>query len=105
MSHSNQFHNSVAGFPVSGSITVSYGLARKLADRPIENIDRHTAQDPPDPLYLFYCGLQWRRHADSSAGWELIGWLRSSQPRVKDIAASLLAKTQHMRLRRGFAPN
>ena len=31
-----------------------------------------------DPLYLFACALQWHKEANASAGWELVGGLRSS---------------------------
>jgi len=95
----NQFHNSVAGSPVSCiSTSVTDRLARNLGNEPIENIDNHTVQKLSDPLYMFYCGLQWRKHADSGAEWELIEALRLPEGRVKTIAASMLARTEHGRL-------
>ena len=88
MSSWNQFHNSVAGSPVSGgSTTVTDRLARNLGDEPNENIDNHSVQKLLDPLYMFYCGLQWRKHADSGAGWDLIEALRLPEDRVKTIAS------------------
>jgi CRP/FNR family cyclic AMP-dependent transcriptional regulator len=51
-----------------------------------------------DPLYLFSCGLLWRRHRDTSAGWELIQSLRSQDKGARAIAAALLAKTEYARL-------
>jgi CRP/FNR family transcriptional regulator, cyclic AMP receptor protein len=51
-----------------------------------------------DPLYLFSCGVLWRRHRDTSAGWELIRSLRSQDKSGRAIAAALLAKTEHARL-------
>lgn len=99
MSRWNQFHNSVvSSLGSGGSITVTDGLARKLGNKPIENIDSHTVQKLLDPLYMFYCGLQWRKHSDSGAGWELIEALRLPEGRVKTIAASMLARTEHGRL-------
>jgi len=95
----NQFHNSVADSTVSCiSTSVTDQLARKLENEPIENIDNHTVQELLDPLYMFYCGLQWRKHADSGAGWELIEALRLPVRRLKTIAASMLARAEHGRL-------
>ncbi len=54
--------------------------------------------DRLDPLYMFYCGLRWHKHADSSAGWELIQALRSWDRGVRGVAAALMAKTEHARL-------
>ena len=51
-----------------------------------------------DPLYLFSCGVLWRRHRDTSAGWELIRSLRLQDKSARAIAAALLAKTEHARL-------
>jgi CRP/FNR family transcriptional regulator, cyclic AMP receptor protein len=51
-----------------------------------------------DPLYLFSCGVLWRRHRNTSAGWELIRSLRSQDKSARAIAAALLAKTEHARL-------
>ena len=99
MSHWNQSHGIVASSPGSGaSITGTDGLARKLGNEPIENIDNHTVREFLDPLYMFYCGLQWRKHADSGAGWELIEALRLPERRLKAIAASMLARAEHGRL-------
>ena len=43
-----------------------------------------------DPLYLFACGLSWRRQADINAGWELVRCLKSPG-QTSRIAASLLS--------------
>ena len=51
-----------------------------------------------DPLYLFSCGVLWRVQRDTSAGWELIQFLRSQDKAARAIAAALLAKTEHARL-------
>jgi hypothetical protein len=48
-----------------------------------------------DPLYLFVCALSWRRHSTTSAGWELIGYVRSSGQAAK-IAADLLAQGESL---------
>ncbi len=52
-----------------------------------------------DPLYLFACGLNWHREGEPSAGWELINGVRSDDRNARIIAAELLAKTRHARLR------
>jgi CRP/FNR family transcriptional regulator, cyclic AMP receptor protein len=51
-----------------------------------------------DPLYLFGCGLRWHRERDPLAGWELIRFLRSEDSDARNVAAELLAKTEHSRL-------
>jgi hypothetical protein len=48
-----------------------------------------------DPLYLFVCALSWRRNSNTSAGWELIGFVRSSGQAAK-IAADLLAQGERL---------
>lgn len=51
-----------------------------------------------DPLYLFSCGVKWRRHHDADAGWELIHYLRSGDRTMREVSAMLLAKTEDGRL-------
>ena len=48
-----------------------------------------------DPLYLFVCALSWLRYSNTSAGWELIGYVRSSGQAAK-IAAELLAQGESL---------
>ena len=52
----------------------------------------------PDAAYLYACGLRWERESDPSAGWELVQALRSSDMRIRAIAATLLAKTENSRI-------
>src|SRR5690242_4903682 len=52
----------------------------------------------PDPLYLFYCALQWHKERDTSAGWELVQGMRSQDRGVRALAAELLAETENGRL-------
>jgi CRP/FNR family cyclic AMP-dependent transcriptional regulator len=47
-----------------------------------------------DPLYLFHCGIRWHRQTDTSAGWELIHALKSSDSCTRKVAGSFLAKTE-----------
>src|SRR5436305_1194568 len=47
-----------------------------------------------DPLYLFHCGMRWHQQTDTSAGWELIHALKSTNARARTIAGFLLAKTE-----------
>ena len=49
-----------------------------------------------DPLYLFACGLSWRTHSNTTAGWELVRCLRSSGQDSR-IAAALLAQAENIR--------
>jgi CRP/FNR family cyclic AMP-dependent transcriptional regulator len=51
-----------------------------------------------DPLYLFHCGLSWHQMTDTGAGWELIHALKSTDPRARMIAGTLLAKTEDVRV-------
>jgi hypothetical protein len=50
-----------------------------------------------DPLYLFACGVSWRKHRNACAGWELIRCLSSSGQAAR-IAAAMLAQTESLRL-------
>ncbi len=49
-----------------------------------------------DPLYLFACGLSWRKDSNTTAGWELVRCLRSSGQDAR-IAAALLAQAENIR--------
>ena len=51
-----------------------------------------------DPLYLFYCGLRWHKHAEASSGWELVQAMRSNNRGARALAAELLAETEDARL-------
>ena len=51
-----------------------------------------------DPLYLFARALQRHKEANASAGWELVGGLRSSGEAGR-VAAALLAERRHNNLR------
>ena len=46
-----------------------------------------------EPLYLFVCGVSWRRHSDTTAGWELVSCVRSSGQTAR-IAAALLTQAE-----------
>jgi hypothetical protein len=50
-----------------------------------------------DPLYLFACGLAWRKCSDTSAGWELIRCLQSPGQAAR-IAAAFLAQAEPTQL-------
>ena len=51
-----------------------------------------------DPLYLFYCGLRWHKHGETSSGWELVQAMRSNNRGARALAAELLAETEDGRL-------
>jgi hypothetical protein len=56
-----------------------------------------------DPLYLFGCGLFWRKRRFNSAGWELIRYLKSSG-RAARIASAFLAQADNMQRPIGREP-
>src|ERR1051325_12177104 len=61
----------------------------------------HQIQPPTlnvDPLYLFHCGVRWHQQTDTSAGWELIHALKSSDSRARIIAGSFLANTEDIQV-------
>ena len=51
-----------------------------------------------DPLYLFYCGLRWHKHGETSSGWELVQAMRSNNRGARALAAEILAETEDGRL-------
>jgi hypothetical protein len=56
-----------------------------------------------DPLYLFGCGLFWRKRHFTTAGWELIRYLKSSG-RAERIASAFLAQADNMQRPIGREP-
>lgn len=46
-----------------------------------------------DPLYLFACGLSWRKQGNAGAGWELVACLKGSRQSAR-IAAALLSQAK-----------
>jgi len=93
----NQFPADVAERHTSNE-AVSGLMQRFVNGRRFKTSTTLKPQDGPDPLYMFYCGLQWHRNRDSGAGWELIHALRSWDRGIRALAAALLAKTEHARL-------
>jgi CRP/FNR family cyclic AMP-dependent transcriptional regulator len=90
-----------AGFPakkpcrsVSGS---AFSPTHTLGSR---NPQRHVQVRAAklDPLYLFYCGVQWHKSAETESGWELIQAMRSGDRGGRAFAAELLAPTEDGRL-------
>ena len=51
-----------------------------------------------DPLYLFYCGVQWHQSAATESGWELVQAMLSEDRGARAFAAELLAGTEDGRL-------
>jgi CRP/FNR family cyclic AMP-dependent transcriptional regulator len=51
-----------------------------------------------DPLYLFYCGVEWHRSAQTESGWELVQAMLSEDRGARAFAAELLARTEDGRL-------
>lgn len=66
-------------------------------ETPCNRIHSNRPDEPcVDPLYLFACGLSWRKHSNPTAGWELVGCLRSSGQSAR-LAAAWLAQAENIR--------
>ena len=63
--------------------------------RPNRTNDRLTTWDP---LYLFYCHLQWHKADESASGWELVHAMKSMDHGTRAFAAELFADTRNGRL-------
>lgn len=69
---------SEATHPPLGTTVVAHGvMGNFIAGKRRKVGSTLASRDRLDPLYMFYCGLQWRNLGDSGAGWELIEALRS----------------------------
>ena len=66
--------------------------------RPASKRALHSLYKKADPLFLFYCGLNWHGTADTSSGWELVKAMRSNDRGSRALAAELLAETENGRL-------
>ncbi len=85
------------GFPTKKPIR-SVGHTAFL---PIQKLAARTAAPTtpkPDPIFLFYCGLDWHKRAETGAGWELVQGMRSQDKGIRALAAELLAGTENGRL-------
>ena len=71
-----QPHESASGTTKLFSITTRSNLAASQLGG-AARVSKHVYVAPVDPLFLFYCSLIWHKQADSSAGWELVHFLRS----------------------------
>lgn len=49
-----------------------------------------------DPFFLFACYLEWERHEEPSAAWELLAAAHSSHSDTRAQARSLLASSRHL---------
>jgi hypothetical protein len=102
-------HNRNRALPISGlsRIAAIPSQARPLPDQGgrafsawVKTRRAKTRSSPPpepdvDPLYLFMCGLSWRRYSNTSAGWELVRCLRSSGETAR-IAGAFLAQAENV---------
>jgi hypothetical protein len=101
-------HSRTRALPISGPIRSAATLVQARRDRedggrvfPVRGKTQcaKVALAPPkagiDPLYLFVCGLSWRKCSDTSAGWELIRCLQSSGQAAR-IAAAFLAQAEQI---------
>ncbi|HEV7217539.1 MAG TPA: Crp/Fnr family transcriptional regulator [Terriglobales bacterium] len=98
MSVGNHWLNNSARIPVPALPLTTRLVPTFVGGKRAKLASASTADARLDPLYMFYCGLQWHKNSDSSAGWELIAALRSWDRGVRGVAAALLAKTEHARL-------
>lgn len=87
------FKPSFLGKKPCHSVRYAPTYARPLSKRALHSLDKKA-----DPLFLFYCGLNWHRGADTSSGWELVQAMRSSDCGSRALAAELLAETENGRL-------
>jgi CRP/FNR family transcriptional regulator len=65
-----------------------------IADEGLAEAEREL--ETVDPLYLFACHIQWERHEEPTAGWELISAAQSSHSDTRAQARSLLANSRHL---------
>jgi CRP/FNR family transcriptional regulator, cyclic AMP receptor protein len=56
-----------------------------------------------DPFYLFVCHIEWKRRAEPSAAWELLGAAQSSHEDTRAHARALLADTHPTTRTNGLA--
>ena len=72
--------------------------SKRLKARPTETEMSQPGEPDIDPLYLFACSLHWLKYGNTSAGWELIGGMRSSGTTAR-VAAALLMETENINFR------
>jgi hypothetical protein len=53
---------------------------------------------PVDPVYLFYCYLNWQKTGDTTSGWELAQAIRRGDRVTRAFAAKLFSGTEGGRL-------
>src|SRR5207248_393813 len=85
------------GFPVKKSCR-PVGTTQFLPIQKVKPLAATPAPAKPDPIYLFHCGIEWQKRAETSAGWELIQAMRSEDKGTRALAAELLAGTENGRL-------
>jgi len=61
--------------PASG---LGFLAAQELPDAPLAKLD---------PLYLFHCGIEWHRSAQTESGWELVQAMLSHDRGARAFAA------------------
>ena len=69
----------------------------RVESRPAKIKSRQPEDPGLDPLYLFACGLSWRKQGNAGAGWELVACLKRSGQSAR-IAAALLAQAKDFEL-------
>lgn len=62
-----------------------------------ENCPPSTEAAHLNPLYLFACGLLWRKQGDAAAAWELIHGLKSDDEGTRLVVTALLSKRKPAR--------
>ena len=68
-----------------------------LREPDYENFSLSTEVANLDPLYLFACGLLWRKQGDAAAAWDLIHGLKSSDEGTRLVVSALLSKRKPAR--------
>lgn len=85
------------GFPVKKPCR-SVGTGRFLPLQKLAAQPAISTPVKPDPVFLFYCRLEWSKRAETGSGWELVQAMRSEDKGTRALAAELLAGTENGRL-------
>ena len=95
-----QRRGGAAGQKASFPLRIQTGSAKPedLATQAAQGSRTQNLGASVDPLYLFSRGVLWHQERDTSAGWDLIQFLRSPDREIRAMAAAMLAKTEHSRL-------
>ena len=78
--------------------TSGYAVRKCSSSRRRPSHEGSSLQSRFDPQYLLHCSSQWHKHADNTAGWELVQAMRCQDRCARALAAELFADTENGRL-------